>query len=312
MQNKNIDVNFFPGWTRKSVTFTIDDGNVGLDRKFLDIVKPAGLVGAFNLVSSITETLTPEGYREFYRGNEIANHCKYHPALVEDISEYKLSPDEFDKNTADPEFIYNAEMEGLYRVFRRGWWNHIATLDTYKKLVDIGKSELEEIFGEGSIKAFVWPYGYQRSEELFDLIKKEGYLYIRRTGDLAETNDFDIPKDRTAWSYTAHNFTMTELMKKYEALPDDGRLKMFTFGVHSHDFENADNWDVLIDFCEKYGNRPEDFWYATPSDIFEYEDAVKALTVTDTEIVNDSDIKLYVKVDGKRVTLFPKSKYKIV
>lgn len=310
MQNK-IDANFFPGFTRKSVTFTIDDGNVKLDKKFLDIVNPAGLVGAFNLVSSITGYLTPEEYREFYRGHEIANHCKYHPTLIHDIKDYKLSPDEFDRETANPEFIYRAEEEGVYRICRRGCWNRAATFEAYKRLVDVSKKELEEIFGEGSIKAFVWPYGYQNSDELRDLIAKEGYLYIRKTGDLGETNDFDIVKDRMMWSYTAHNFTMTELMAKYEALADDGKLKMFAFGVHSHDFENAGNWDVLIDFCEKYGNRPEDFWYATPSDIFEYQDAVNALTVTDTEIINGSEIKLYIKVNGKRVTLFPKSKYKI-
>ena len=34
---KNIDINFYPAWTRKAITFTIDDGNLVLDRKFLDI-----------------------------------------------------------------------------------------------------------------------------------------------------------------------------------------------------------------------------------------------------------------------------------
>ena len=37
---KQIDFQFFPGWTRKAITFTIDDGNVFMDRKFLEIVKP--------------------------------------------------------------------------------------------------------------------------------------------------------------------------------------------------------------------------------------------------------------------------------
>ena len=51
MQSKKIDLKFFPGWTRKSVTFTIDDGNVAMDKKFLDIVRPAGILGTFNLCS---------------------------------------------------------------------------------------------------------------------------------------------------------------------------------------------------------------------------------------------------------------------
>ena len=36
--NHTIDKNFFPGWTRKSLTFTIDDGNIPTDTKFLAIL----------------------------------------------------------------------------------------------------------------------------------------------------------------------------------------------------------------------------------------------------------------------------------
>ena len=45
----SIDLHFFPGWTRKSISFTIDDGNIAMDEKFLSIVKPAGIKGTFNL-----------------------------------------------------------------------------------------------------------------------------------------------------------------------------------------------------------------------------------------------------------------------
>ena len=43
-----IDKNYFPGWVRKSVSFTIDDGNIEMDKKFIDIVRPAGVLGTFN------------------------------------------------------------------------------------------------------------------------------------------------------------------------------------------------------------------------------------------------------------------------
>ena len=65
---KNIDLHFYPEWTRKSISFTIDDGNVVLDRKFLDITEPAGLKGTFNLTTPL-KRLTPEEYRQFYRGD---------------------------------------------------------------------------------------------------------------------------------------------------------------------------------------------------------------------------------------------------
>ena len=40
---------YFPGFTRKSVTFSIDDGNLVLDKKFISIVAPYGIKGTFNL-----------------------------------------------------------------------------------------------------------------------------------------------------------------------------------------------------------------------------------------------------------------------
>ena len=43
-----IDKNYFPGWVRKQVSFTIDDGNIEMDKKFIDIVRPAGVLGTFN------------------------------------------------------------------------------------------------------------------------------------------------------------------------------------------------------------------------------------------------------------------------
>ena len=74
-----IDKNYFPGWVRKSVSFTIDDGNVEMDKKFIDIVRPAGILGTFNLCYS--DKMSPEEYREMYQGFEIANHVIYHPEI---------------------------------------------------------------------------------------------------------------------------------------------------------------------------------------------------------------------------------------
>jgi hypothetical protein len=44
------------------------------------------------------------------------------------------------------------------------------------------------------------------------------------------------------------------------------------------------------------------------SEIFEYEDAVNALEILDGEIVNNSDISLYLTIDGERVILSPREK----
>ena len=113
------------------------------------------------------------------------------------------------------------------------------------------------------------------------------------------------------WIYNADHANMTERIKEFEALGDDGRLKWFCFGVHSHDFENNNCWDVLENFAAEYGNRPDDFWYATVRDILEYEDAVKALEETENAIINNSDKTLYVKINGKKLELSPKTRVEI-
>ncbi|MBQ2709440.1 MAG: hypothetical protein IJF67_14315, partial [Clostridia bacterium] len=90
--------------------------------------------------------------------------------------------------------------------------------------------------------------------------------------------------------------------------PDDGKLKTFIFGVHSVDFERSGNWCDLEEFTEKYGGRPQEFWYATNYEIFHYEDAVKSLQISDNEIDNPSDVAVYIKIDGRPVVIEPHAK----
>lgn len=41
----------YPGFTRRALTFTIDDANIACDKKFIDHVKKGGIRGTFNLCS---------------------------------------------------------------------------------------------------------------------------------------------------------------------------------------------------------------------------------------------------------------------
>ena len=314
---------YFPGFTKKSLTFTIDDGNVKYDSQFLDILKPHGILGTFNLCSHLTSSLTPEGYRDFYRGYEIANHMKHHPTAIPDGDKVTVSDDPFDpmtsRESSEGELIlYPTETTGLYK-FRRGTrtprpggWGSKADNESYKRFIHEGHRELEEIFGKGSIKSFVWPCEEQsHNKEILRYVKSlKEYYGVRKTGEVLDTTGFDMPADRRAWSYNATCTSLLSLMKKYESYPDDGKLKFFSFGVHSGDFETHNKWDDLRDFAEKYGDRPNDYYYATVGDIFAYEDAVRSLLITEGEISNPSDRSVYITVDGKRYVLSPKASVK--
>ena len=315
---KKIDINYFPGWTRKSVTFPIDDGNVEMDGKFLRITRPAGILGTFNLHR--WDSLTPDGYREFYRGYEIANHCMHHAIAMDGDFEADVSDEPFDAETSDINYIYKITdgvyREHIYKIWgknngkyeRPRGWHAVSPTKYYNTFADMTRTELEKIFGVGSVRGFAWPHG-RGSEGAKEHLIKEGYQNIRKTGDIKDTTNFDMPADRMNWTYNAHSVTLLEVMELYENYPDDGKLKFFSFGVHSIDFERANNWCDLETFAEKYGSRPDDYYYASVGDILDYEDAIKSAVVTESEIVNNSNLSLYVKISDEKVIIPPKTKY---
>ena len=114
-----------------------------------------------------------------------------------------------------------------------------------------------------------------------------------------------MPTDRGAWIYNAGWKNLLRVAELFDKYPDDGELKFFSFGVHSIDFERDGLWDDLKRFCELYGNRPSDFYSAPVIELFQYEDAVRSLTVEDDRVENASDVTLYGTVDGERVVLPP-------
>lgn len=308
---KNIDLNFFPGWTRKSITFTMDDGWVAMDTVFVDIVRPYGIKGAFNISSqNITKYNNPELIRSLYRGFEITNHVRLHPFAFRDGDEAVLSDEFFNESNADKSVCYReaGSPEGVYLRYseRNDRWDRVCTARGYITLVEECHKELEDIFGKGSVRGFVWPYYRQSNSELTEYLKTK-YYGLRDAGKNEPMEDaaFSLPSDRSDWHYNARHSNLLARAAEYEALADDGNLKWFAFGVHAHDFDHSGNWDDLREFCRKYGNRHEDFWYATNAEIFDYEDAVKSVIITDTAIKNPSDVTLYIKVDGTRFTLCP-------
>lgn len=310
-----VDKNYFPGFVRKAVTFTIDDGNIKNDKKFIDIVRPAGIFGTFNLCAPTN--LSPEEYREMYKGFEIANHVKLHPELFVPGVDYIFSDEPFCKESADARKLYPHESEkGVFYINDCYYgsdlnrWFRICDSDTYVRLTEECKRELEEIFGEGSVRSFVWPFGRQKDYgKVLEYIKKSGYYGARDAG--TPDKDFSMPKDRMNWKYNANDRDLLSKMEQFAALPDDGELKLFSFGVHSIDYEVGGRWGDLLDFAERYGNRREEYYYATVGEIFDYEDAISRLTVTDDVITNPSPIPVYITLDGEPIIIASESTVKL-
>ena len=322
-----IDTNYYPGFVRKAVTFTIDDGVVENDKMFLDIVRPAGIIGTFNIYS--TNRADAIEYLMQYKGYEIANHHQLHCLPWRDdfdFSTIEIKDEIFNSNTADVAYMYKSTTEGMYYIdykhfnpaTKSPYWHPIANDETYIKYIDITKNNIENLFGEGSCVGFAYPHGVL-SKNIKQYLKDAGYLYARKTGNLKDSTGFALPADRYAWTYNADVSCLLDVMAQYDALPDSGELKFFSFGVHSADFKGK--WDILQEFADKYGNRSDEFYYASNRDIFEYEDAVKALEIIETkdesgevaevEIKNGSDIAVFITVNGEKTIIHPNSSLKL-
>lgn len=298
----NVEI-FYPNYTRKAITFTMDDGNIPYDKKFIDIVKPYGITGAFNLNGNSKQgKLSDEEYREFYRGFEITDHCKHHPKVITQEQAEKITDAPFDMETADKELLYPTKADGVYYKYYTTWWGCVATPEAYIAAAEQSKCELEKIFGEGNIKGFVWPFCRQENIDVMAHLVKN-YTSVRRTG-LA---NFDIPENLYDWCYNATHLNVLARAQEFEALPDDGKLKFFALGVHPIDFERAGNWCDLEQFAKEYGKRDDDFWYATPTEIFEYAAAADSITATENKVKNSSDIPVYIKVNEEKCVIPPRS-----
>jgi len=295
---KKIEI-CYPNFSKKAITFTLDDGSLGYDKMTMDIVGPHGIKGTFNLCKTEYEGVSPDELREHYRGFGIADHCKLHPYAFADGEEYCFADHPAEVEERDESLIYpSSKNEGMYLIHLPRGWRSITTPERYIELVDEERRELESVFGEGSVKDFVWPFGEQRSEKIKAYLKAN-YRSVRKTGCTKDATAFDLPEDMYAWSYNANHLNLLEIAELFESYPDDGRLKMFAFGVHSVDFERGGKWDDLRSFAEKYGDRPEDYWYATVEEIFDYAEAADSLVLTDTGVINPSDTPVYILVDGE-------------
>ena len=302
-----VDKNYFPGWVRKSITFTIDDGNLVYDKKFIDIVKPKRISGTFNLCLPDLKKHTAEFYREFYDGFGIANHCAYHPFALTPDKDRPVADEPFTESGADETKLYKTEIENMYRVKVSAGWRNVCPSETYIEMVKLANTALEDVFGQGSVTEFVWPYGQQADPIVMQYLS-ESFESVRKTGDVGSSTGFAIPVDMMHWSNNVREKKLLELAEEYESYPDDGELKFFCFGLHSIDYERASRWDDLSVFAEKYGAREDTFYYAPVRDIFRYRDAVESLVITESSVENPSDIDVYIKIDADPVILRARSK----
>ena len=293
---------FYPNFSKKAVSFTLDDGNLKYDMPLIEIFRKHGIVGTFNLSCTRQHLADKEKYKEIYAGFGIANHCAYHPHAFDDDIEYDIADEPFDPETADPTKIYPSGKGDGFHLWRRPLgWRRIATPERYIESVVEASEVLEEIF-ERPINGYVWPFFSQNSKKVRDYVFSH-FISTRRTGAIGTGDRFNLPDTFIEWSYNATEKNLLPLAEEYMALADDGELKLFTFGVHSVDYIRAEKVDELESVCERFGSSPDKYYTDAVDDIFDYVTAARSLEFGEGYVKNPSDIAVYLLVDGVKTIL---------
>lgn len=222
-------------------------------------------------------------------------------------TEYHFSGELLCEANASDSLLYSTPDPRIFHCYPHKWRTY-TDRDTYYELSEATRADLLSVFGDSAAKDFVWPHGAQKDSVLHEMLKKR-YRSIRKTGSLLDSTGFSLPADLHAWTYNAVHDNLLHTAALYEAYPDDGELKFFSFGVHSVDYETHGRWEDLRLFAERMGGRPEIYYYAPVGEIFDYYEATKKLIVSDDTIENPTDAEIYLSVEGERVTLSPHAKY---
>ena len=266
----------FPGFKYKAVTLSYDDG-VRQDKRLISIMQQYGLKGTFNINSG----LFSDEQSEVERG--------------------RMTPDE----------AYALYTASGMEVASHGYKHlHLANIDTAIATYDVinDRVELERLF-DTVIKGMAYAFG-NYSDSVVDILKKCGISYCRTT---ISTEKFDIPGDWLRLPATCHhnNPKLMELAERFvEGMGQSEKWtktpRLFYLWGHSYEFDNNDNWDVIVRFAEYIGGR-DDIWYATNGEIYDYVQAYDRLcfSADGSLVYNPSAITVYIQCADKQFVIAP-------
>lgn len=253
---------FFPGFKKKALTLSYDDGVI-FDKRLIEIMSKYGLKGTFNLCGSFfspTDGQRMLSAKEAYdmittSGNEAANHGQKHYSLT---------------CMAEPLVLSDV-------------------LDCRKTL--------EKLFGGKPITGMAYANG-SFNDRVVELLRACGISYCRTT---RATGGFAMPEEFLKWHPTCHHndSRLFELLDKFLAWQPPqyfwgDKPQLFYLWGHSYEFDNDNNWERIEEFAQKAGGK-DDVWYATNGEIYRYCQAFERLEYSADGLVvhNPTDVDIY-------------------
>lgn len=160
------------------------------------------------------------------------------------------------------------------------------------------RKALESLVGY-PIKGMSYPFGVY-NEKIVETLEAIGIEYSRTVNS---HHDFRIPDNFLTWPATCHHGdNLIETGKRFLDYKYNGKLKLMYVWGHSFEFDRADNWDLIENFCSLMSGR-DDVWYATNIDIVRYIKALRALEFSANRdiVYNPTAISVWINVDGRAV-----------
>ncbi len=258
----------WPDFKFKALTLSYDDG-VTTDVRFIELINKHGLKSTFYINSMI-----------YGKGGETFPKGQFGRLSRDEATAlYKDSGHEIALHTLHHKLLTDLSNE-----------------EVRTEILE-DKRNLERQFG-CIVRGMAYPMG-GFSEEIERIAKSCGLDYAR--GSNSSCN-YHIPQKWITLTPTCYH-SHPRFKELYEAFIEKTSrwAELFFLRGHSYEFEKADNWELIEEFCEKIGDR-SDIWYATNGEVFDYVTAFNALQYSANvdRIHNPSSIPVYVSVNGER------------
>lgn len=273
----NYDVTF-PTYSKKAITFSIDDGNYARDAAIINMMHKYGIRATFNLIEADNS-----GKYDIYvhPDFEIANHTTHiRMNLTENYT----------------------EADGT-----------VTTPPTYENCIGSINTANQEISNKlgAQTKGLVWPFAAPRERDFYpDLVTwagENGYEYCR---DSHTNGIFDVPKSwmdwkQTVWTHADWVDKVKKLTDMLVDMPQPDKFQILSIAGHGNDMEESVALDLYETIFQKIQNT--NIWNATNLEIVLYEKATHKLEITETGIYNPTDVTMYLYINGQKCVAKPKS-----
>ena len=263
----------WPGFLRKAVTFSYDDGARN-DRRLVELLNRHGLRGTFNLNGGKLSAKGAGDDAWNVRASEVSSLYAGHEVAV----------------------------HGL----RHESWN--VTLPAVAAL-DVARDRLAlEALAGHPVEGSAYPCGEHSKGPAADAaLRALGIVHARIVSPWA---DFAVPADFLRWAPTTHHgrSEAADLARQFLDAPDPATAEpaLFYCWGHSFEFRTEEDWEKMDALCALFGGR-DDVWAATNVEICRYVLAFRALRgMLDGRLLeNPTAVPLWLVAGGKPLVLRP-------